>query len=181
MTFNEINTIMFLPAIPTGIRYEDGEDPMQVTYQAAHHILVASAQAVKLGHSIDPEFKIGMMMIYPTFYGETCNPEDQLESMRRSDQNYYFSDVQVRGAYSSKAKKFLERHHVSLAVQPEDEKCLKEGVVDYIGFSYYNSNVASASQGKELTGGNMMNSVKNLIWKSVIGVGRWILLGCASR
>ena len=161
MTFNEINTIMFLPAIPTGIRYEEGENPMQVIYQAAHHMLVASAKAVKMGHSINPDFKIGLMTLYPTFYGETCNPEDQLESMRRIDQSYYFSDVQVRGRYSAKAKKFLERHNVNLQVQPEDDQCLKEGVVDYIGFSYYNSNVASASQGKELTGGNMMHSVKN--------------------
>ena len=161
MTFNEINTIMFLPAIPTGIRYEEGENPMQVIYQAAHHMLVASAKAVKMGHSINPDFKIGLMTLYPTFYGETCNPEDQLESMHRIDQSYYFSDVQVRGRYSAKAKKFLERHNVSLQVEPEDDQCLKEGVVDYIGFSYYNSNVASASQGKELTGGNMMHSVKN--------------------
>jgi 6-phospho-beta-glucosidase len=161
LTFNEINTIMFLPSIPTGIRYADGEEPMQVIYQAAHHMLVASAKAVKLGHSINPDFKIGLMMLYPTFYGETSKPEDQLESMRRIDQAYYFSDVQVRGHYSTKAAKFLERHNVKLQVEAGDEQILKEGTVDYIGFSYYNSNVASAAQGKELTGGNMMDSVKN--------------------
>ncbi len=161
MTFNEINTVMFFPSVPTGIRYEAGEDPMQVIYQAAHHILVASAKAVKLGHSINPDFRIGLMTLYPTFYAETCNPEDQLECMRRIDQTYYFSDVQVRGCYSAKAKKFLERHNVSLRTEPEDAKILSEGKVDYIGFSYYNSNIASATQGKELTGGNMMDSVKN--------------------
>jgi 6-phospho-beta-glucosidase len=40
-------------------------------------MLLASAKAVKLGHSINPDFKIGMMMLGHPFYGETCKPEDQ--------------------------------------------------------------------------------------------------------
>lgn len=85
-----------------------------------------------------------MMMLYPTFYGETCNPADQLECMRQLDLHLYFSDVQVRGAYSSKAKAYWKRQGLTLDITPEDEAALQDGTVDYIGFSYYNSNVATA-------------------------------------
>ena len=38
---------------------------------------------------------------------------------------------------------------------------LQAGTVDYIGFSYYNSNVATTRAEAAFTGGNMLNAVKN--------------------
>ena len=161
MTFNEINVITLHPAMPTGIQLAADEDFDQVIYQAAHHQLVASAKAVKLGHEINPDFKIGMMLLYPPFYAETCKPEDQLAALQAIDSHYYFSDVQVRGAYSAKAKNMLASKGVSLLMETDDEAVLKEGTVDYIGFSYYNSNVATTRPEAQFTGGNMLNAVKN--------------------
>lgn len=161
MTFNEINVIVLKPEMAAGIRPEEGEDFYQTIYQAAHHMFVASAKAVKLGHEIDPDFRIGMMMLYPTFYGETCNPLDQVKCMEAIDVHYLFSDVQVRGYYSAKAKKFFERKGVVLEQTPEDATALKNGTVDYIGFSYYNSNVASHQMDRDMTPGNMLHTVKN--------------------
>ena len=43
----------------------------------------------------------------------------------------------------------------------EDAKILKEGTVDYIGFSYYMTNVASSDPNKEKTGGNMLEGIRN--------------------
>lgn len=161
MTFNEINVILFNPAISAGIRIEENENRNQVIYQAAHHMLVASAKAVKLGHSINQEFKIGMMMLGHPFYGETCKPEDQLESMHSVDQFYYFSDVQVRGKYSRKALKFHERNNIHVQKDAEDERALLEGRVDFIGFSYYHSFVSAKKPDKEKISGNMIHSIKN--------------------
>ena len=160
LTFNEINVVMLNPGMAAGIRIPEGVNPDQVIYQAAHHEFVASAKAVKLGHKINPDFRIGMMMLYPTFYGETCRPEDQLECMKQLDVHYYFSDVQVRGYYTPKARKILEEKGVKLVTEEGDDQILREGTVDYIGFSYYNSNVATTRE-VELIGGNMMNAVKN--------------------
>jgi len=143
LTFNEINVITLHPAMAAGIVVQAGEDFDSVVYQAAHHQLVASAKAVKLGHEINPDFKIGMMMLYPTFYAETCKPEDQLMAMQSIDSHYYFSDVQVRGFYSNKALNYLAGRGVSLQIEPGDEAALKEGTVDFIGLSYYNSNIAT--------------------------------------
>ena len=151
---------MLNPSMAAGIRFPEGADRDQIIYQAAHHEFVASARAVKLGHKINPGFKIGMMMLYPTFYGETCNPSDQLECMKQLDAHYFFSDVQVRGYYTPKAKKILEEKGVKLVTEEGDDEILREGKVDYIGFSYYNSNVATTRE-VELIGGNMMNAVKN--------------------
>lgn len=161
LTFNEINVITLNPIMAAGIKIEEGEDFDRVIYQAAHHQLVASAKAVQLGHQINPDFKIGMMMLYPTFYAETCKPEDQLIAMKSIDKHYYFSDVQVRGRYSSKAIRYLANKGITLQTNPEDDKALEEGIVDYIGFSYYNSNVATTRPDAAFTGGNMLNAVKN--------------------
>lgn len=161
MTFNEINVIVLKPEMATGISLREGEDFYQTIYQAAHHMFVASARAVKLGHEINPDFQIGMMMLYPTFYGETCHPLDQVKCMEAIDIHYLFSDVQVRGYYSAKAQKFFTRKGVVLQQELEDEETLKAGTVDYIGFSYYNSNVASHSMERDTTPGNMLHTVVN--------------------
>lgn len=161
MTFNEINVITLNPVIVAGIQVAKEESFDQVVYQAAHHQFVASARAVALGRQINPNFKIGMMMLYPSFYAETAKPEDQLAAMQAMDSHYFFSDVQVRGAYSSKAQKLLAKKGVVLDIQPEDAALLQNGRVDYIGFSYYNSNVATTRPEAAFTGGNMLNAVKN--------------------
>ncbi|MCL1928283.1 MAG: 6-phospho-beta-glucosidase [Treponema sp.] len=161
MTFNEINVIILNPFMTSGIPTDNGENFDSIVYQAAHHQLIASAKAVKLGHQINPGFQIGMMMLYPTFYAESCNPKDQLMAMKAIDSHYYFSDVQVRGCYSAKALRLLEEKGVSLEKLSGDDQLLQEGTVDYIGFSYYNSNIATSREDAEFTGGNMLNAVKN--------------------
>jgi 6-phospho-beta-glucosidase len=107
--------------------------------------MVASAKAVKLGHEINQNFKIGMMMLYPTTYAATCMPEDQLAQMKLMDRHYYFSDVQARGYYSSKAKAILKSISVELKITQEDLKDLKDGTVDFVSFSYYDSRIIATS------------------------------------
>ena len=55
------------------------------------------------------------------------------------------SDVQVRGVVFFRRETPLEAAGVDADITPEDEAALQAGTVDYIGFSYYNSNVATAS------------------------------------
>lgn len=162
MTFNEINVLTLNPLIAAGIRSEQYDRPEQALYQAVHYQLVASAKAVELGHRINPDFKIGMMMLYPLSYAETCSPEDNLENMHNMDLHYYFSDVQVRGYYSPKAYKFLERRQITLDLTPEDKRDLMAGTVDYIGISYYMSLVASANPERKIqVKGNMLDGIAN--------------------
>ena len=89
MTFNEINLLNGYTTL--GCRKTDD----QTRYQALHHMFVASAQAVQLGHVINPDFEIGMMVAYILSYPETCNPADQQEDIDAArNLKHFFCDVQ---------------------------------------------------------------------------------------
>lgn len=161
ITFNEINMLMHLPFMGAGIRFAEGENPLQVKYQAAHNELVASAMATKLAHEICPDFKIGCMLAAGSVYPYSCNPLDVWESQKKDRENYFFIDVQARGAYPAYAKKFLEREGICLETGAEDEKILRENTVDFISLSYYNSRCVRADGQGEASGGNVFASAKN--------------------
>lgn len=161
ITFNEINMLMHLSFMGAGICFKEGENPLQVKYQAAHNELVASALAVKIGHEINPDFQIGCMLAAGSVYPYSCNPKDVWESRKKDRENYFFIDVQARGEYPAYAMKFLEKHKISLEMAPEDAKILKENIVDFIALSYYNSRCVRADGKGEASGGNVFASAKN--------------------
>lgn len=109
MTFNEINAIEFNPWQPAGLIIQEGENRQQVVYQAAHHQFLASAKAVKLGHEINPNFKIGCMTLFGVVYPETCNPLDAKAADDMMNTMLAFPDVQVRGYYPPSLLKKLKK------------------------------------------------------------------------
>ena len=170
LTFNEINagTMAFGNVLSTGtIQGYSGPitevpDSVQARYQALHHMFVASAKAVKMGHEINPDCKIGCMIAFMTSYPYTCNPTDMLEVQRAMrDSNWYCSDVQVRGAYPAFAERFWEENNINLKMEDGDLEVLKEGTVDYYTFSYYMSNCVTLDPDAEQTEGNLLGGVKN--------------------
>lgn len=144
ITFNEINMLLHMPFMGAGLVFEEGENIEQVKYQAAHHELVASANAVKLAHEMMPDSQIGCMLAAGQFYPYTCSPEDVYKASESDRDNYFFIDVQVRGEYPVWSKKRMERNGVRLEMEENDEKILKEGTVDFISFSYYCSRCQSS-------------------------------------
>lgn len=161
LTFNEINGMNMSIQPSTGIKCSFGENDWQKTFKCAHNMFVASAKAVKLAHEIDPNNKVGMMMVYVPAYPETCKPLDQIATMKNMDLNYIYSDVMVRGYYSNKALKFFKQQNIQLDINDQDEQVLKEGKVDFIGFSYYNTVVASNSDNSNDAIGNMSKGNRN--------------------
>ena len=144
MTFNEINNQAetgydLFAWTCSGVRFEEGENRVEVTYQAVHHELVASALVVKKGHEINPDFKIGCMLAYVPVYPYSCKPDDIMLSLEAMHERYLYGDVHCRGYYPSYALKKWERDGINIKMEPGDEEILKEGTVDYIGFSYYMS------------------------------------------
>lgn len=144
ITFNEINMLLHMPFMGAGIYFEEGEDQKQIKYQAAHHELVASARAVSLAHERMPGSMVGCMLAAGNFYPYTSNPEDIYKAMECDRDNYFFINVQARGAYPVWAKKRMERAGVHVEMAPDDEKQLASGTVDFISFSYYCSRCMSA-------------------------------------
>ncbi|MGT2682626.1 6-phospho-beta-glucosidase [Streptococcus porci] len=162
MTFNEINMLMHLPFMGAAISFDEGENQTQVLYQAAHNELVASAKAVKLAKSIDPENQVGCMLAAGQFYAETSHPNDVLAAHEKNRENFFFGDVQARGYYPSYALKFMEREGIKLEKDSEDQAVLREGTVDFIGFSYYSSRMTGTlNQDAERTEGNVFATLRN--------------------
>ncbi|MBN1468299.1 MAG: 6-phospho-beta-glucosidase [Fusobacteriaceae bacterium] len=162
MTFNEINMIVRKPWKPGGIQINENENKLQAEYQAAHYMLVASAKAVKIGKAINPEFIIGCMFLHPTSYAATCSPDDVLAHVKKLQNAYMFLDVSVRGKYPNSYYKFLEKNKLLIQTLPEDEAVLKEGTVDYIGFSYYSSSIVIANpSNQDKSKGNEISGYKN--------------------
>ena len=170
LTFNEINcgTMPMGGYLGLGILNDGTEDFLnqndnkQIRFQALHNQFVASAKAVKLGHSINKDFKIGCMIAHMTTYPYTCNPDDILLAQKKNQlSNDLCGDVQVRGEYPFFAKRYFEENNIVLNITEEDKKILKEGVVDYYTFSYYMSNCESAASDEDKTSGNLLGGIKN--------------------
>lgn len=152
MTFNEINETMNkrTPFSQAGLLFEEGEDANAVKVAASHSMFLASARAVALGRRINPSFKIGCMIQYPTTYAKTCRSEDVLARRLNMMPNYYYADVMVKGRYTNLCRAELKRLGVDFEVNEEDAAVLAAGTVDYIAFSYYFSSVASSETGDDL-------------------------------
>ncbi len=144
ITFNEINMLLHLPFMGAGLVFEEGENQTQIEYQAAHYELVASARAVKMAHAKMPDAMVGCMLAAGQYYPYSCNPDDIWKGFEKDRDNYFFIDVQARGAYPVWAWKRMEKEGVKLDCTEEDIQILKDGTVDYISFSYYCSRCTSA-------------------------------------
>ncbi|MBQ1902055.1 MAG: 6-phospho-beta-glucosidase [Lachnospiraceae bacterium] len=161
LTFNEINMLLHMPFMASGLIIEEGENELQVKYTAAHHELVASALATKAAHEIDPDVMFGCMLAAGNTYANTCNPADVMQSIEKDRENYFFIDVQARGYYPSYALKFFEKNHVQIDITEEDKEALKN-TVDFISFSYYASRLTSADpEVNKQTAGNVFATLKN--------------------
>ena len=145
MTFNEINETMNKknPYHQAGILFQEGEDKASTVLQASHHMFVASAKAVILGHQINPNFKIGCMVQYPESYPATCQPIDQIAKREYMLFTHYYLDVMCRGFYTNTCLAKQEQLGGKLIIDEGDEEILRKGTVDFIGFSYYFSSIVS--------------------------------------
>lgn len=161
LTFNEINIIGMTGYLSGGLLFEDGKLNLQDMYQAAHHQFVASSLATKIGHEINPDFKIGCMLARMEAYPATCNPEDVMEEIKKDHENLFFSDVQVRGKYPAYAKRFFKENNIELEIADGDLEILEKYPVDFMSFSYYMSSIARKQKTGDQTAGNLILSEPN--------------------
>lgn len=168
LTFNEINNVLTNPFTCSGvIEHEDGTGnpyvgKWQLKFQTAHNQLVASALAVKKCHEIDPGAKIGNMLCRLENYAETPKPEDELQVLFEDHFNWFFTDVQAKGEYPYWIRRFFENNNVVIQKEPEDDRILKEGCVDFITISYYMTYIMRY-KGKTVPepSGSLVSEIKN--------------------
>lgn len=105
---------------------------------------------------------MGNMICYITMYPFTCNPDDIVETQKKNQlQNWYCSDVQVRGEYTSYANRLWKELGVNIKMEDGDKEILAEGIVDFYTFSYYMSTCVSTNPDAITTGGNIAMGAKN--------------------
>ena len=144
-----------------GSLYAIPDDP-GLRVNALHHQFLASARVVALAHEQYPQFKVGNMIAFITSYPYTCSPDDVLKCQREMQiNNWYCSDVQVRGAYPSFAESYWKELGVSPDIQPGDAELLKNGTVDFYTLSYYMSGCTSADPEMAKGKGNLFGGVPN--------------------
>lgn len=162
LTFNEINSVLHVPFISGGIATPVEKLSKQDLYQAVHHELVASALATKVGHEINPEFKIGCMVLAMPTYPMTPKPEDVLAAREFENQNYLFSDIHARGKYPKYIQRFFKENDINIKFESGDKELLAENTVDFISFSYYMSSVQAHDPENYQSGiGNLLGGIAN--------------------
>ncbi len=162
IAFNEINMSLNVPYSGAAIFIEKTCNPNSATFQALHHQFVASAHAVKIGHEIDSENKIGCMICGITSYPATCDPKDVLANRHQWEKSiFYCGDVQCFGKYPTYAKRLWDEHNVKLDITEQDLIDLKEGTVDMYTFSYYMSSLITTHEIADAVGGNFTTGARN--------------------
>ena len=161
LTFNVINSALHFPLMSAGIWTPKEKLTKQNLYQAMHHELVASALAVKIGHEINPEFKIGCMILGVPNYPLTPMPSDVLKAMEQDKGNLFFADIHARGEYPKYMNRYFKENNIEIKFEEGDAEILKN-TVDFISFSYYMSSCATADSEKNKAGkGNLISGVPN--------------------
>ena len=148
LTFNEINAVRGYASCGTH------SCDNQTHYQAVHNMFVASAAAVKMGHDMMPGSKFGTMYASSELYPASCRPEDIFIRLQKRRETYFFIDVMARGYYPSYSEELLEKRGVKLEISEDDTRILKEGILDFISFSYYRSNIVSTDTVMNVLGGD---------------------------
>ena len=141
---NQINLIHHESFNHLGIPADRVENLLEAKYQGIHNECTVCAIATKIGHEINPDFQLGMMVYDGLSEPLTCKPEDVLANMLRNQREYFFSDLLLRGTYPGYMIRFFNDHHLNIDIRPEDEQVLRENTADFLAISYYYTICASA-------------------------------------
>lgn len=158
ITFNEINLARGFAS--TGTHKCDN----QTHYQAVHHMLLASARCVKLGHEMMPDSQFGAMFAGSAIYAATCHPKDVFNQLQCRRDTYFCMDVMARGYYPSYCKEIFHRKGVALCKEAGDDTLLKDGTLDFISFSYYRSTITNRDEQYNFVGGDVNPYLENTDW-----------------
>jgi len=146
LTWNEINNQFnyandIFSWTDSAVRFSESNDPERALYQASHYEFVAAGLAVKAAHEIDPDIKVGCCIAADVIYPLSCHPDDVLLANDGMHSTLFYTDLQCRGFYPGYARALFERRGWDLDITEEDLAIIKAGTCDYIGLTYYMSNV----------------------------------------
>ncbi len=155
LTMNEVNVLGLHPTF-YGTILEDGMNHEEVKAMATKHAMLASAKTVIEMKKISKDFKIGNMVLQAPAYPHTCHPNDVLANMHRDHLLNSYLEIQARGEYPKYLLNKYEREGIDIKLTDSEKQLLKDGIIDFISFSYYATSVVSADPEVNSKGGGNM-------------------------
>ncbi|WP_339165872.1 glycoside hydrolase family 1 protein [Paenibacillus sp. FSL R5-0341] len=124
---------------------------MQHTAAAVqHHMFMASAAVRNIAREYAPHAMVGGMVNFAPFYPSTSKPEDVLTAQKANRRyNYRMLDVFANGEYPADQLHEWRLNEVTPPFQEGDLSYLKEGKMDFLAHSYYQS--LTIQSGMEVT------------------------------
>ena len=165
-TFNEMNHLDsdmemndFFTYMNTGLCYSKIDNPRETMVKCAYNMTLASVKAVKLGHQINSEFKIGCVFGLTPVYAQTCNPGDSIAAFKAMDRDWYQIDAMTKGEFPKYKLEEYRKRGVVIKPSKADEESFKDGKIDFIGINYYASSVEKEERTNEE--GNFFGGLNN--------------------
>lgn len=126
-----------------------------------YHMTVAGVEAVRIGHTVDPENKIGCVFGLTPSYAACSDPNDALLAYQTTIRDFYQIDAMCNGAFPAYKEKEYESFHINVGMTEEDKVAFKEGVIDFIGINYYSSEVVTTHEELKSDDGTLYGGMFN--------------------
>ncbi|MCL2558694.1 MAG: glycoside hydrolase family 1 protein, partial [Treponema sp.] len=163
--FNQINLVAFEAFNNLAMPMDTVGDLAQAKYQAFHHLLVASAEICRAAKEINPDFRIGLMILDDVSYPASAAPEDVLANYQRCQRQAYLApDVLFRGRYPGYMLRHYHDNGFDIKMKPGDLETLAGGSPDYLSFSYYYTSVADAQSVRDNDGWRRNPHIRQSEW-----------------
>ncbi|WP_152657931.1 glycoside hydrolase family 1 protein [Oceanobacillus sp. CFH 90083] len=167
VTFNEMNhidpqtdTSDFFTYMIAGLKYSELENKSQTLATVGYNMTLASCLAVKLGHEIIKDSKVGCVFGIEPVYPIDSNPINVLNAFKQTDRDFYQIDAMCNGAFPEYKFQEYQDQGIEISITQKDRSAFSEGKLDFIGINYYASSVADykgADKGKNTLFGGLQN------------------------
>lgn len=146
---NQINMVQTEPWLSVGVAADQYDNLAEALYQSTHNQMVAAAWIKNYAKSLNhPNLNIGTMVADGTVFPATAKPDDVVLALQHNRMQYMFTDVQFRGAYPKFAQNYFANHDIKLAITDAEMKLIKENPMDFLGISYYYSQMVDSTKNK---------------------------------
>ncbi|KAF0367668.1 family 1 glycosylhydrolase [Pediococcus acidilactici] len=146
---NQINMVQTEPWLSVGVAADQYDNLAEALYQSTHNQMVAAAWIKNYAKSLNhPNLNIGTMVADGTVFPATAKPADVVLALQHNRMQYMFTDVQFRGAYPKFAQNYFADHDIKLAITDAEMKLIKENPMDFLGISYYYSQMVDSTKNK---------------------------------
>lgn len=146
---NQINMVQTEPWLSVGVAADQYDNLAEALYQSTHNQMVAAAWIKSYAKTLNyPNLNIGTMVADGTVFPATAKPVDVVLALQHNRMQYMFTDVQFRGAYPKFAQNYFADHDIKLAITDAEMKLIKENPMDFLGISYYYSQMVDSTKNK---------------------------------